>query len=157
MMTINQITSEIISSAIEVHRTLGPGLLEKEKKMERLIIGVDVSQLSHYVAYFQQESAVLLGKFDNNDDGFAVLEKEISLKQRQFDAQEVLLVLEPTGGYEQRLARFALSQDWFVSLPNPLKLFYQRLIDRGKDGGINRCGAQDSRLELGDFSEGYHL
>jgi GxxExxY protein len=28
MMKINQITSEIISSAIEVHRTLGPGLLE---------------------------------------------------------------------------------------------------------------------------------
>jgi transposase len=94
----------------------------KEKKMERLIIGVDVSQLSIDVAYFQQESAVFLGKFDNNDDGFALLEKEISVKQRQFDAQEVLLVLEPTGGYEQRLARFALSVDWFVSLPNPLRV-----------------------------------
>ena len=29
------------------------------------------------------------------------------------------LVLEPTGGYEQPLARWALKQGWLVSLPNP--------------------------------------
>jgi transposase len=90
--------------------------------MERLIVGVDVSQLSIDVAYFQKESAVFLGKFENNKDGFGILEKEISAKQRQFGVQEVQLVLEPTGGYEQRLARFALSQGWLVSLPNPLRV-----------------------------------
>jgi transposase len=34
----------------------------------------------------------------------------------------ISVVMEPTGGYEQRFARFAIKHEWRVSLPNPYRV-----------------------------------
>jgi transposase len=63
-----------------------------------------------------------LGELTNNRKGFEQLAERVQQEQKQAGADTVLLVMEPTGGYEQALAHFALEQGWRVSLPNPRRV-----------------------------------
>jgi len=90
--------------------------------MKRLSVGVDVSEKTLDVAYWDQDKdePVLVGKFPNTPEGFQVIERKIEKRRKKIDATIVHLVMEPSGGYEQPFAHFADKQGWRVSLPNPL-------------------------------------
>ena len=90
--------------------------------MERLIVGIDVSQNTLDVAFWEYDEAVFQGKFPNNKDGFQTIAEKIESKCHETNATSILVVMEPTGGYEQPFARFAIQQDWQVSLPNPFRV-----------------------------------
>ena len=90
--------------------------------MERLIVGIDVSQNTLDVAFWEYDEAVFQGKFPNNKDGFQTIAEKIKSKCQETNATSILVVMEPTGGYEQPFARFAIQQDWQVSLPNPFRV-----------------------------------
>lgn len=91
--------------------------------MTRLSVGIDVSEKSLDVAYWdqKQDEAIFIGKFPNTPNGFQAIERKIEKKRQKVDATIVHVVMEPTGGYEQPFAHFADQQEgWRVSLPNPL-------------------------------------
>ena len=87
--------------------------------MTRLNVGVDVSKNSLDVAFWEQDKAVFQGKYPNDKKGFTNIAQKIQSKCEETDTTNVLVVMEPTGGYEQRFAHFAHQQQWEVSLPNP--------------------------------------
>jgi len=89
--------------------------------MERLSVGVDVSEKTLDVAYWDQDEAVLTGKFPNTPEGFQTIKRKIEKQRQKANATIVHVVMEPTGGYEQPFAHFVDKQEgWKVSLPNPL-------------------------------------
>jgi len=93
-----------------------------EQRIEKLIVGIDVSKKDLDVAYWQnhpQSKSIFLGKFPNSADGFGTIVKEVEKKQQETNTAKVFIVLEPTGGYEQKFAHFAHELGWVVSLPNP--------------------------------------
>ena len=94
--------------------------------MTRLNVGIDVSKDTLDVAFWEQDEAVFQGKFPNDPKGFTTIAEKIKRKCEEADTTSVLIVMEPTGGYEQPLAHFAHQQQWEVSLPNPyyVKLWY---------------------------------
>jgi len=92
------------------------------QNVDKLIIGIDVSKKDLDVAYWQshlQSKSIFLGKFPNSIAGFGTIVKEVEKKKQETNAASVLVVLEPTGGYEQKFAHFAHEKGWDVSLPNP--------------------------------------
>ncbi len=88
--------------------------------MTVLRVGVDMSYKT-----FEATSAVVKngltrhGRFSNDARGFARLAESVRQAAKAAGADTIQLIMEPTGGYEQPLARFALAQGWIVSLPNP--------------------------------------
>lgn len=85
-----------------------------------LVVGVDVSQAQLDVAVRTPQGATeYVGAFANDPQGWASLARAVERRQRRWKAVKVHLVMEPTGGYEQPLARFAIRRGWQVSLPNP--------------------------------------
>lgn len=88
--------------------------------MSVLVVGVDVSQAHLDVAvHTSQGETMVLGRYPNTPEGWEDLARALAPLRSQEEASTVHLVMEPTGGYEQPLARFALQQGWRVSLPNP--------------------------------------
>ena len=67
---------------------------------------------------------LFLGKFPNSSEGFETIAREVEKRQAETDvetdvetnAMSIFLVLEPTGGYEQRFAHFAY--DFFQNSDN---------------------------------------
>lgn len=91
--------------------------------MRILTLGIDVSQEKLDVCAHGPEGEMHpVEPVDNTHEGFHELDTAVSTLRTDTDADEVHLVLEPTGGYELPLARFALAQDWRVSMPNPHKV-----------------------------------
>lgn len=88
--------------------------------MNTRYVGIDMSQASFTSSYWEGQ-AIELGEFSNNEAGFNGLAQKI---KQQFGSDTPFLVLEATGGYEQKLLRFASQQDWPFSLPNPAQLRY---------------------------------
>lgn len=85
-----------------------------------LTVGVDVSYKTLQAASGVDKTRLSKhGRFPNDPAGFARLADVVRAAAREAGAAGIHLVMEPTGGYEQRLARFALEQGWQVSLPNP--------------------------------------
>ncbi len=91
----------------------------KSDTTKRLNVGIDVSKASLDVAYWKQDKAVFQGKYPNSKKGFRIIAQNIKLKCQETGATTVFAVMEPTGGYEQPFARFAIQKKWQVSLPNP--------------------------------------
>jgi transposase len=92
------------------------------QNIDKLFIGIDVSKKDLDVAYWQshpQSKSIFLGKFPNSIAGFGIIVKEVEKKQQETNSISVFIVLEPTGGYEQKFAHFAHEKGWDVSLPNP--------------------------------------
>ena len=90
--------------------------------MKRLSVGVDVSEKTVDVAYWDQDEnePVFVGKYPNNHKGFQAIGRKIEKRRKDIDAATIHLVMEPSGGYEQPLAHFVHQQGWRVSLPNPV-------------------------------------
>lgn len=92
--------------------------------MKRLNVGIDVSEKTLDVAYWDygRDKAVFQGKFPNTNEGFSDITRSIELECKGTNATSVFVVMEPTGGYEQRLAHFVYQKQWAVSLPNPYRV-----------------------------------
>jgi transposase len=73
--------------------------------MEILNVGVDV-------AFWEESKPVFQGKYPNNHKGFQTIAQKIEAKCQETDTTSVFVVMEPTGGYEQPFARFAIQCDW---------------------------------------------
>ena len=74
--------------------------------MAKLNVGIDVSKDSLDVAYwdYEQNEAVFMGKFSNDKKGFNTIAQKIKSKCEETNATSVCIIMEPTGGYEQRFA-----------------------------------------------------
>lgn len=92
--------------------------------MDRLLIGADIAKETFEVAVGGPGGEVDWGKYDNTPAGFGRLADRLAQAQAKWDAASapVLLVLEPTGGYELALAAFGHQQGWLVSRPNPKRV-----------------------------------
>jgi transposase len=90
--------------------------------MTRLNVGVDVSQDTLDVAFWEQDESVFQGKYPNNTEGFDIIAQKIESKCQETEATSVLITMEPSGGYEQPFARFAHETELRVSLPNPFRV-----------------------------------
>lgn len=91
--------------------------------MSVLVVGVDVSRAQLDVAvHTPQGDLQYLGTFANDPSGWEDLAQAVQRHQRRWQADQIHLVMEPTGGYEQPLTRFALKRGWLVSLPNPCRV-----------------------------------
>jgi transposase len=87
-------------------------------------VGVDVSLNTLEVAFVAPEAkdAIDLGSFPNTKEGFKKIAKEVEKKATQTGAETVNLTIEPTGGYEQPFAFFAIDKGWHVHMPNPYQV-----------------------------------
>ena len=116
--------------------------------MTMLILGIDVSQDTIDVAYIKSpnnKDPKDVGQFHNNKQGFKKLAKEVAKLHEQIKSSQVQLIVEPTGGYEQALAYFAIEQGWQVSMPNPknVRKWIQGMGTRSKTDKLDaRCLAQ---------------
>jgi transposase len=109
--------------------------------MERLCVGVDIAKASFVAAYWWQGQGCPLASFPTSQAGFAELAQSLRQLQAAHCIEQLQLILEPTGGYELPLARFALDQDWILSLPNP-----RQVRDWAK--GIGRRAKTDAQDAL---------
>ena len=84
--------------------------------------------------------------FPNNADGFAQFTAQLAYSALHGRETPIVLILEPTGGYEMALVAFAHGQGWPVCLPNP-----KQVRDCAKsDGRRAKTDAQDA-LPLAQF------
>ena len=87
--------------------------------MTSLIAGVDMAKATFAAACWADGIAQPLGTFANTQAGFAAFAAALAASAPRRPTGSVQLVVEPTGGYELPLARFALEHGWRVSMPNP--------------------------------------
>lgn len=108
--------------------------------MAIFVVGVDVSKAKLDVAYCTaQLDPEILGVFKNDSSGFEALAEKVVPLAEQSECDEILLVAEPTGGYERRMACFAIDFGWQVSLPNPAH------VSRWSEGlGRSKTDRQDA-------------
>jgi len=90
--------------------------------MIRLIVGVDVSKATLDVAFWENDKAVFQGKFSNDKKGFQKIAQRIEAKCKDTNATRALVIMEPSGGYEQLFTRFVIHKKWMVCLPNPYRV-----------------------------------
>jgi len=102
--------------------------------MNRLIVGIDVSQKKLDISMTDGGRIDYIGQFANDCDGFDHLRDTLLAAQKQRGCEEILLIVEPTGGYEQMLARFSISNDWQIALVNPgqVRQWIKAIGTRGK-------------------------
>jgi len=87
-----------------------------------LVVGVDIAKKDFAVAYRIGTVTVDLGKFDNNAEGYAALQRRLAQAGSEHGMGQIQVVLEATGGYEAVLLAYAYEQGWGVSMPNPKKV-----------------------------------
>ena len=88
--------------------------------MSVYVVGVDVSRAELVVAVHLPSGEMrTLGTFANAPEGWERLAHVLASLPSPGESATIHLVMEPTGGYEQPLARFAGRQGWRISLPNP--------------------------------------
>lgn len=85
--------------------------------MTTVAVGIDIAKATFVAARAGPEGLAVWGEFANNPSGFDQLQARVRAELTDRPA-EVLVVLEPTGGYELALAGFATEQGWQVSRPN---------------------------------------
>jgi transposase len=78
-----------------------------------------MAQATFAVGLWEEGQGRYLGELPNEPTGFETLADRLRKEQERTQAELIVLVLEPTGGYELPLATFALEQGWRVCLPNP--------------------------------------
>jgi transposase len=76
------------------------------------MLGVDIAHTTFTAARWAAGESQRLGTFPNTAAGFAAFAQVVPPDERA-------LTLEPTGGYELRLASWAVAQGWTVHIPNP--------------------------------------
>lgn len=92
--------------------------------MSILYLGVDIAKeaLDAAVCLLGESGGMTIGRFDNKTSGFGMLARKVNRLRKKQKAEEVHLVVEPTGGYELALVAYAYERGWAVSLPNPKKV-----------------------------------
>ena len=104
-------------------------------------VGVDIAQAKFDAAVWQGATGTALHAFSNTSAGFEQLLLRVSAVVEPADTQ-IVLVLEPTGGYELGLVAFAYAHGWQVCLPNP-----KQVRDFAKSRGRRaKTDAQDALL-----------
>jgi transposase len=104
-------------------------------------VGVDIAQAKFDAAVWQGAAGTALQSFGNDTRGFEQLAQRVQALVPAHDTQ-IVLVLEPTGGYELALVAFAYDQGWQVCLPNP-----KQVRDFAKSSGRRaKTDAQDALL-----------
>lgn len=107
-----------------------------------LYVGVDMSKRHFDVAICPEREPVSLGKYTNDQAGWAQFAKEAIAAAKKQGYQDIHLVVEPTGGYQLPLVGFAFDHGWQVSMPNP-----KRVRDWGKGMGVRaKNDPLDSRI-----------
>jgi transposase len=84
--------------------------------MSTPMLGVDIARATFTAARWSDGRGARLGTFPNTPEGFAAFAAAV---EQAVGAGPCALTLEPTGGYELRLARWAVEQGWTVHRPNP--------------------------------------
>ena len=82
-------------------------------------LGIDVSKATLAAALWQQEQAVALEPVANTVAGWEALRGQVAARLWAEQMGGLVVVLEPTGGYEAGVALWAHEQGWQVCLPNP--------------------------------------
>ncbi|WP_372365560.1 IS110 family transposase [Candidatus Uabimicrobium sp. HlEnr_7] len=92
--------------------------------MSVLTVGIDVSQDKLDVAIINksQDKPTDLGTFSNENKGHKKLLKQLKNIIKKHELEKIRVVIEPSGGYEQPIARFALDHEWTVNMVNPFKV-----------------------------------
>ena len=90
--------------------------------METLYVGVDIAKASFTVAVLAPAGEADWGEFANTPAGFEQWRTRVSAAVADQLVAAVVVVLEPTGGYELALAGFAAEQGWLVSRPNAARV-----------------------------------
>ena len=92
--------------------------------MSNLIIGVDVSKdkLDAALICESAKQSIDLGTFTNNIKGYKKLAKKIEIETKKIEIESIRLIVEPSGGYEQPVARFAIKREWIVHIVNAFKV-----------------------------------
>jgi transposase len=86
--------------------------------METLYLGIDIAKASFVAAALGPAGESTWGEFANTPAGFEQWRGQVAAALDEHPLATVLMVLEPTGGYELALAGFAAAQGWLVSRPN---------------------------------------
>lgn len=84
----------------------------------KLYVGADIAQAKFDIAVWPAAAGGVLEALSNNSTGFQQLAAWLHELTAAAETQ-IVLVLEPTGGYELGLVAFAYNQGWQVCLPNP--------------------------------------
>ena len=90
--------------------------------METLYVGVDMAKASFTVAVLGPAGEADWGEFANTPAGFEQWRARVSAAVADQGVLAVVVILEPTGGYELALAGFAAEQSWVVSRPNAARV-----------------------------------
>jgi transposase len=84
-----------------------------------MYLGVDIAKNTFVAARWTGGRGERWGSFPNTPGGWEQLQARVAQAQPSDTPQPVVLVLEPTGGYELALAVAADAAGWQVSRPNP--------------------------------------
>jgi len=87
-----------------------------------LIVGIDIAKKDFAVAYRVGAVETEVGKFANDQTGYALLQDTLLRACKEEELSTIQLILEATGGYEAALMAYAYAQGWGVSLPNPMRV-----------------------------------
>lgn len=90
--------------------------------METLYVAADIAKQSFTSAYWSEKQAKYWQAYANEATGYEAFAQQVQAAQSASGAEQVHLILEPTGGYELGLALFAYEQGWLVTKPNPKAL-----------------------------------
>ena len=80
-----------------------------------IVVGIDIAK-SRQWARFVDYRGLEIGKainFNNDREGFEYIVAEIQAKIKMFDAEKVVVGMEPTGHYWKPLANYLMKQDMF--------------------------------------------
>src|SRR5579859_3894422 len=87
-----------------------------EANMDILSLGIDIAKTSFTAAGHGPAGEYQWGLFANNPAGFEQWRAQVQAVLDAHPDWAVLVVLEPTGGYELPLAGFAAQQGWPVKI-----------------------------------------
>jgi transposase len=87
-----------------------------------LYVGVDIAKASFTVAVLGPAGEADWGEFANTPASFEQWRARVNAAVADQALLEVVVILEPTGGYELALAGFAAAQGWPVSRPNAARV-----------------------------------
>jgi transposase len=90
--------------------------------MDTLYVGIDVAKASFVAAALGPAGESSWGEFANTPAGFEQWRARVVAALDGQPVTAVVVVLEPTGGYELALAGFAAEQGWQVSRPNAARV-----------------------------------
>lgn len=107
--------------------------------MSTITIGCDIAK-DRFDAALWLDQGYPLGTFQNNHGGFKKLKAAVAQFNKK--GESILLVVEPTGGYELAMVEFGRNAGWPVALPNP-----KQARDWAKGVGYRaKSDAQDSLM-----------